>query len=199
MSQMHGRCRTWVRSGGSTMSVVTTAPGSCLRKSDQSPPHPAATSGAHTRRRPAFGECARSRQCQPNPCKALRRNIEILTAMLECLEDGEVVASQTARSGSLYRRRLARAVRQVAEHEFAHDRCGSAMPLRSAYAALGAFRRALYRQMQSANEARQKHSCLQHRNPARLRMAGWFTANGSTSSGRAFSAFRFSQRTARSC
>jgi hypothetical protein len=68
---------------------------------------------------------------QPNPCKALRRNIEILTAMLECLEDGEVVAFPDGRSGSLYRRRptdvgLARAVRQVAQHEFANDRCGSA-------------------------------------------------------------------------
>jgi hypothetical protein len=36
---------------------------------------------------------------QPNPRKALRRSIEILTATLECLEDGEVVVFPDGKVG----------------------------------------------------------------------------------------------------
>jgi len=36
---------------------------------------------------------------EPNPRKALRRSIEILTAMLECLEDGEVVVFPDGKLG----------------------------------------------------------------------------------------------------
>jgi hypothetical protein len=36
---------------------------------------------------------------EPNPRKALRRSTEILTAMLECLEDGEVVVFPDGKLG----------------------------------------------------------------------------------------------------